>query len=101
VREGAGGDVGRFGDLGQWGVERVIMQWVRWMKWRGEWSVGILGVQLLVLELVLLMFSVGGYTGFFFREDINDMDNNFAWIMVVYDVDAGFFGWEVNKDLKR
>ena len=61
----------------------------------GEWLVGILGV--LVLELVLLMFGVGGYMGFLFREDINDMDNNFAWIMIVYDVDAGFFGWEVIK----
>lgn len=43
------------------------------------------------MELVLLMFGVGGYTGFFFKEDINDM-NNFAWIKVVYNVDAGFFG---------
>lgn len=46
------------------------------------------------------MFGMGSHMGFIFREDINDM-NNCAWIKVVYNIDAGFFGWEVNKDLKR
>jgi hypothetical protein len=60
--------------------------------------VGVLGVQslgVLVLELELVLLMLFGTGGRHKRRGI------LRWIMIAYDVDVRFFGWEVSKDSER
>jgi hypothetical protein len=58
-----------------------------------------------LVVLVLVLFGVAGNVVVLFGEDADSTGGDFVvhygLVVLAYDVDPEFIGWEVSKDLKR